>query len=45
MNGKTIKMFHDTYDNTHRFLHREFMNGQERIKIMWDGARTWFTKL
>lgn len=43
--GKTIKMFHHTYDKTYKFSHREFMNGQERIKIMWDGARSWFTKL
>ncbi|WP_415060178.1 RHS repeat domain-containing protein [Flavobacterium sp.] len=42
--GKTIKMFHDTYDKTGKFLHREFMIGQERIKIWWNGTREWFSK-
>ncbi|MFN3640885.1 MAG: hypothetical protein ACK4UK_08200 [Flavobacterium sp.] len=43
-NGKTIKIFHDTYDKTGKFLHREFMNGQERVKIWWNGSREWFSK-
>jgi len=29
MQGKTVKIFHDTYDKTGKFIHREFMNGQK----------------
>ena len=42
--GNTIKMFHDTYDKTYRFMHREIMNGQERMKIWYNGTRQWFSK-
>jgi hypothetical protein len=42
--GRTVKMFHDTYNSSYKFLHREIMNGQERMKIFYDGTRQWFSK-
>jgi hypothetical protein len=42
--GRTVKMFHDTYNSSYKFLYREIMNGQERMKIFYDGTRQWFSK-
>lgn len=42
--GKTVEMIHDTYDKTHRFIHREIMNGQERLETWYNGTREWFSK-
>jgi hypothetical protein len=43
--GKTLRMLHDTYDKTNKFIFRKFVNGRERIEVWADGARKWYSKL
>lgn len=44
MEGKTVQWFHDSYNASNKFLHREFNAVGGRLKVWWDGAREYIQK-
>ncbi len=44
MEGKTVQWFHDTYNASNKFIHREFNAGGGRLKVWWDGTREYINK-
>lgn len=44
MEGKTVQWFHDTYNASNKFLHREFNAAGGRLKVLWDGTREYIRK-
>ena len=44
MEGKTVQWFHDTYNASNKFLHREFNAAGGRLKVLWDGTREYIKK-
>lgn len=37
--GKTLKYFHDTFDKTHRFIHRGWTEGSTKVHLWWNGIK------
>jgi len=44
MEGKTVQWFHDTYNASNKFIHREFNALGGRLKVWWDGTREYIKK-